>query len=168
MPPSPLDSRLLLAVQRHTPAGALGAARGLSHLGEHAAAWIALGALGAAVDAPRRREWLRATGSVVLAHGVSVVVKRVARRTRPELPGLLVGVGVPSRWSFPSSHATSTTAAAVAYGRLLGSPVPAAAVPVMAWSRLALGVHFPTDVAAGSALGATVALLAGPPATGRR
>ena len=59
-------------------------------------------------------------------------------------------------------HATSTTAAAVAYGRLLGSPAPGAAVPLMAWSRLALGVHFPSDVALGSALGAGVALLAGP------
>lgn len=157
-----LDTRLLLAVQRRTPPAALPAARGLSLAGEHAAAWIALGLLGAAREPARRTQWLHATGAVVLAHGISVVVKRVARRTRPDLPGLLIGVGVPSRWSFPSSHATSTTAAAVAYGRLLGTPATAALVPAMAWSRLALGVHFPTDVAAGTALGVATALLAGP------
>ena len=49
--------------------------------------------------------------------------------------------GTPSRLSFPSSHATSTTAAAVLYGGLLRSRAPLAVVPVMALSRLVLGVH---------------------------
>jgi membrane-associated phospholipid phosphatase len=68
-------------------------------------------------------------------------------------------VGTPSKLSFPSAHATSTTAAAVLYGRLLGTPLTAAVVPPMALSRLVLGVHYPSDVAVGSALGAAVALL---------
>jgi len=152
---------LLLAVQRHTPPAALRLAQGLSLAGEHAAAWAALGLVGSALDRERRGAWGRATATVVVAHGVSVVVKRVARRVRPTHPDLVAHVGVPSRWSFPSSHATSTTAAAVAYGALLGSPLPLLAVPAMAWSRLALGVHYPSDVAAGSALGVAVAL-AGP------
>jgi membrane-associated phospholipid phosphatase len=147
---------VLLAVQRATSPAARRVARGLSLAGEHAAAWIVLGGLGAAVDRDRRAAWGRATAVVVGAHGVSVVVKRLARRVRPVHPELLPGVAVPSRWSFPSSHATSTTAAALAYGGLLGSRAPLLAVPVMAWSRLALGVHYPTDVAAGSALGAAV------------
>lgn len=151
---------MLLAVQRRTPPPALRVARGLSLAGEHAGAWLLIGGLGAALDAPRRRSWLRATGGVFAAHAASVVVKRVARRLRPEHEDLVVGVGVPSRWSFPSSHATSTTAAAIGFGAVLGSPLPLAVVPAMAWSRLALGVHFPTDVAAGTALGAAVALAA--------
>lgn len=152
---------VLLAVQRHTSAGARRAAQGLSTAGEHAAAWIVLGALGVALDRRRRTDWVRATTVVVGAHGISVVVKRLARRVRPVHPELVAGVPVPSRWSFPSSHATSTTAAALAYGALLGSRAPLLAVPVMAWSRLALGVHYPSDVAAGSALGAATVLGAG-------
>ena len=57
----------------------------------------------------------------------------------------------------PSAHATSTTAAAVLYGRLLGRPLAPLVVPPMALSRLVLGVHYPTDVAVGAALGAAVA-----------
>jgi membrane-associated phospholipid phosphatase len=48
----------------------------------------------------------------------------------------------------------------VLYGGLLRSRAPLAVVPVMALSRLVLGVHYPTDVAIGSALGAGVALAA--------
>jgi membrane-associated phospholipid phosphatase len=66
-------------------------------------------------------------------------------------------VGTPSRLSFPSAHATSTTAAAVLYGRLLGRSLVPVLVPPMALSRLVLGVHYPTDVAVGAALGAVVA-----------
>lgn len=150
---------LLAAVQRavaHPPVVA--AARGMSLFGEHAAGWLALGLAGAALDRTRRREWLGSAAAVALAHGVSIGVKRVARRRRPEHSSVRVLVGTPSRLSFPSSHATSTTAAAVLYGGLLGRPLSPVLVPAMAVSRLVLGVHYPSDVALGSALGAAVAV----------
>ena len=95
---------------------------------------------------------------MTLAHGASIGVKRVVRRARPDHPSVEVRVGTPSRLSFPSAHATSTTAAAVLYGRLLRRPLVPVLVPPMALSRLVLGVHYPSDVVAGSALGAVVAL----------
>jgi membrane-associated phospholipid phosphatase len=137
-------------------------ARGMSHFGEHAAGWLAIGLVGAAVhrkDPARRREWLGSAAAVALAHGASIGVKRVVRRPRPDDPSVRVLVGTPSRLSFPSSHATSTTAAAVLYGGLLRTPIGLVTVPLMALSRLVLGVHYPSDVAAGSALGAGVALV---------
>ncbi|WP_425433562.1 phosphatase PAP2 family protein [Kineococcus xinjiangensis] len=157
-PPTNADLRLLLAVQSRlrTPA-VVRTAQLMSHAGEHAAVWIAAGAAGALVDRGRRREWVEATAAVVAAHGASVVLKRVTRRTRPQHPHLLVHAGTPSRWSLPSSHATSTTAAVVAFGRLLGARRLAPLTPAMALSRLVVGVHYPSDVAAGSALGAAVA-----------
>jgi membrane-associated phospholipid phosphatase len=89
----------------------------------------------------------------------------VVRRPRPDDPSVDVRVGTPSRLSFPSSHACSTTAAAVAYGGLLGpgwtARLSALLVPPMLLSRLVLGVHFPTDVLVGSVLGAAVAKVAG-------
>jgi membrane-associated phospholipid phosphatase len=151
---------VLGAVQRRLRGPAVvGAARGLSLFGEHAAGWLALGLLGAAVDRPRRRDWLYAAGGVAAAHGAAIAVKRVVRRPRPDDPSVKVLVGTPSRLSFPSSHASSTTAAAVLFGGLLGRRLTPALVPPMLLSRLVLGVHFPTDVLAGSALGATVAAL---------
>ncbi|MET0190971.1 MAG: phosphatase PAP2 family protein [Pseudonocardia sediminis] len=150
---------MLAAVQRtvaHPPVVA--AARGMSLFGEHAAGWLAIGLAGAALDRPRRREWLGSAAAVAFAHGASIGIKRVVRRRRPEHPAVRVLVGTPSRLSFPSSHATSTTAAAVLYGGLLGAPVTPVVVPAMAVSRLVLGVHYPSDVALGSVLGAAVAV----------
>jgi membrane-associated phospholipid phosphatase len=128
----------------------------LSHVGEHALLWTALGLVGAVRDPKQRRPWLRATATVVGAHAVSVVLKRVARRRRPSDPRIQVHVGTPSDWSFPSSHATSTTAAAVAYSRLLRRRYPLLSIPVMMASRVILGVHYPSDVLAGGVMGAVM------------
>lgn len=149
----------LAAVQRTVASDPVVAtARGMSLFGEHAASWLAIGLAGAALDRPRRREWLGSAAAVAFAHGASIGIKRVVRRPRPEHPSVRVLVGTPSRLSFPSSHATSTTAAAVLYGGLLGRPLAPVLVPAMAVSRLVLGVHYPSDVAFGSALGAAVAV----------
>jgi membrane-associated phospholipid phosphatase len=151
---------LLKAVQRRTGRPqVVSAARGMSHFGEHAAGWLALGLLGAAVDRKRRRDWLTGTAAVALAHGASIGVKRVVRRPRPEDSGINVLVGTPSRLSFPSSHATSTTAAAVVYSGLTGRRLTPLLVPPMLLSRLVLGVHYPSDVLAGSVLGALIGRL---------
>ncbi|GAA0936689.1 hypothetical protein GCM10009559_29270 [Pseudonocardia zijingensis] len=161
VPPAGGEVRVLEAVQ-----GALATppvvrvARGMSFFGEHAAGWLVMGAVGALVDRRRRRDWVTATAAVAIAHGASIGVKRVVRRPRPQDPRVQVHVGTPSRLSFPSAHATSTTAAAVLFGALLRKPLAAALVPTMALSRMVLGVHYPTDVLAGSALGAAVAFAA--------
>ncbi|WP_093081036.1 phosphatase PAP2 family protein [Pseudonocardia oroxyli] len=161
---APVEVRILAGVQEAVGRPeAVSVARGMSHFGEHALGWLAIGAVGAAVnhrDRRRRREWVLSAAAVAFAHGASIGVKRVVRRPRPDHPSVRVLVGTPSRLSFPSSHATSTTAAAVLYSGLLRSRAPLAVVPAMALSRLVLGVHYPTDVATGTALGATVALAA--------
>jgi len=136
--------------------GVLRGALFLSHVGEHGLSWTALGLLGGLLDPGQRRAWLRATATVVGAHGVSVLAKRVVRRHRPSDPRILVGVATPSDWSFPSSHAASTTAAAVAYSRLLRRRWPLFSIPLMMGSRVILGVHYPSDVVSGALIGAAM------------
>ncbi len=132
-------------------------ARGMSHFGEHAAGWVALSAIGALLSRSRRRDWLLVGVGAVAAHGAAILIKLAVRRRRPHHPDIAVNVSTPSALSFPSAHATSSTAAAMLLCRATGSPLPLAAVPLMALSRLVLGVHYPTDVLAGMAVGAVVA-----------
>ena len=147
--------------------GLLAAARGLSHFGEHSIGWLAVALLGAVLVPRRRREWLVAGAGAFVAHAAAVLVKRVVRRKRPHHPSVAVNVGTPSQLSFPSAHATSTTAAAILMSRATGLPLPVLLVPPMALSRILLGVHYPSDVAFGIALGAAVAGIANGAARGR-
>jgi len=137
--------------------GVLTAARALSQFGEHSIGWLAVSLLGAVLVPRRRREWLVAGAGSFVAHAAAVLIKRVVRRQRPQHPAIAVNVGVPSQLSFPSAHATSTTAAAILMGRATGLPLPAVLVAPMALSRVLAGVHYPSDVAAGVALGAAIA-----------
>ena len=137
--------------------GVLSGARALSHFGEHSAGWIGVSVLGALVQPQRRRVWLTAGVGAFLAHAAAVVIKRVVKRQRPNHPSIAVNVATPSRLSFPSAHATSTTAATILLARASGLPLPWLLVPPMALSRLVLGVHYPTDVLTGVAVGAVVA-----------
>ncbi|MDQ4040098.1 MAG: phosphatase PAP2 family protein [Actinomycetota bacterium] len=136
-------------------------ARGLSHVGEHALGWLLLGLLGfVASTGQQRRDWARSAGSVLAAHACAVLIKRLVRRRRPDDPRIRVLVSTPSRLSFPSAHVASTTAAAVAYLPLVPSErwTVTGVAAGMAVSRVVLGVHFPSDVAAGAFLGWAVAV----------
>lgn len=142
--------------------GVLPTARALSHFGEHSLGWLAISGLGYAAarrrgDATAQRRWVEAGVGAFGTHAASVIIKRIVRRPRPHDPRIRIGVSTPSKLSFPSSHATSTTAASILIGRAAGLPpylLPALLVPPMLTSRLVLGVHYPSDVAAGAALGA--------------
>jgi membrane-associated phospholipid phosphatase len=151
------DLRLyrLLRENGHDPAIELPVRR-FSRLGEHAAIWLALGITGAAVDPGRRPRWLRAARAVLAAYALNTLLKTVVRRKRPQLEKLPALISTPTSLSFPSAHASSSFAAARAYSSLLpGVPLYAVAA-LMALSRVYLGVHYPSDIAAGALLGTIV------------
>ncbi|MGZ4231681.1 MAG: phosphatase PAP2 family protein [Solirubrobacteraceae bacterium] len=160
MSPGELDRRALLLARTHLHApGPERAITLFSRTGEHAACWLVLGAVGAvtAPDATKRRAWLRGALIVASSYAANYAVKLGVRRARPQLPGLEPLTPVVSGLSFPSAHATTSFAAARAYSTVAPAGLLYAAAAAFALSRPYLGVHYPSDVVAGAALGTAIA-----------
>jgi len=92
------------------------------------------------------------------------LLKRTLVRERPFIrhPGINLAMAPLDRYSFPSGHtlhAVAFTWQAVAhFPELAWALVPLATL--IAASRVALGLHYPSDVLAGGAIGGALAMLA--------
>lgn len=129
--------------------------------GDHGGVWLALGLGTAALDARRRRGWLRATRVIAGSYAVNQTIKLVVRRRRPNLPGAGQLSHMHTQLSFPSAHATTSLCGA----RVLhdaGAPAPPlyALAAALACSRVYLGVHYPSDVLGGAILGDVIGRVA--------
>lgn len=111
-----------------------------------------------------RRMAVAATLSAGLALVVGKVISDLVDRARPfvvDPHGVHLFASHAADAGFPSDHATGSFAIATAIflrHRSAGL-VALAAAALLSVGRVALGIHFPTDVLAGAALGAAAALL---------
>lgn len=91
------------------------------------------------------------------------IIKPLVERARPFAlhPGIELLIEAPADWSFPSGHTGASFAAVLALWEMRSRLfVPALlAASLIAFSRLYLFVHFPTDVAGGIAIGAAAGIL---------
>jgi membrane-associated phospholipid phosphatase len=134
-------------------------ALGLS--GELAAIWVGIGAAGASIDERRRGQWLAGAATGPAAIGINFVVKSAIGRQRPLIEEHPPLAKAPTKLSFPSTHSTSSLAAATAFGRIepRARPYLLALAATICVGRPYLGMHYPSDVLGGVALGLCLGML---------
>jgi undecaprenyl-diphosphatase len=167
-----MDIRLLYWINSHTCAFLDYLLEGVSAVSDLYLIWFLLGLVVWFAD---RKKGRRLAVCIFLALAltyisVDLLVKPIVARPRPfaALPGItqhevsVTGRMVPSPFSFPSGHCASSMAAAW----LLGSSYRRLRLPLIlfvcliAYSRMYLGMHYPSDCIAGLAMGLLCALLA--------
>ena len=158
----PLDQRVADAVGLAATDAGHTAATAITWLGS-AVMLLPLVAI-LAVVARRRQSWTPVVTAAIAiggAEAVSQVVKRLVQRPRP--PGAIA-----NGFAFPSGHATLAAAAALTLALLvrdrrwwrLAIALALVFTTAVAWSRVALGVHWFSDVTVGALLGWSWAIAA--------
>lgn len=136
----------------------------LTHLGDAGWFWLVCAAL--LLWKPKTREIGK---MAIIAMGFNLIVnnlllKNIVARTRPyeAIIGLKCLIPAQVDFSFPSGHTGASFAAAVVFFRKLPKRygIPALVLAVLiSFSRLYVGVHYPSDVLAGALIGIMGALL---------
>ena len=156
--PETVDRRLYRLIHGlpHSPTGDKYVTT-LSDLGE-GLGWVAAGVAMAWMGGSRGRR--AGVATAIASLGTTYVVQRmlkpVFRRKRPWVDRDVLVVGIRTTdASFPSGHSASSFAAATAVATFYpkAAPVAFALATGVGLSRVHLGHHFPSDVAAGALIG---------------
>ena len=162
-----LDGNILLYIQEYlrsdfmTPIWKV-----ITSLGDAGWFWILLTII---LLIPKKTRKIGIASAVSLVIGViitNVALKNIVARTRPYevVEGLTLLVGKAHDYSFPSGHSCASFASAFAIYKTAPKKYGIAALvlaSLIAFSRLYVGIHYPTDVIAGVVIGIVSAILAG-------
>ena len=159
------DSSILLWIQNHVRVGFLTPImQVITHLGDKGAFWILLTlALLIYPNRKTRRLGVFCACSMVIGLIVTnLIIKNWVARVRPYdidhplFKDLVLIVGAEHDYSFPSGHTTNSLACAWVLFRRAPKKYGVTALVLailISLSRLYVGVHYPTDVAAGVVIG---------------
>lgn len=156
-----LDQKLIRRVEGHRSHSLDTLFIGASRAANRSAIWLAVSGLLVAVGGPRGK---RAAGQGLAAIAATSAIvngplKLVFDRARPSSRPPLIRR--PRTTSFPSGHAAS----AFAFATAVSQEVPVAGLLLLplaltvSYSRVYVGVHYPSDVVLGAAVGAGTGVL---------
>ena len=152
------DESILLFLQDNVRCGFLDAVmRVITSLGNAGIVWIAVSVLFLCMRRYRKCGVLILAALLLCTLINTVIIKNLVQRPRPfdAMSELIILIKRPSGFSFPSGHASTSFACAWALMRIekkLAAPALILA-SLIAFSRLYVGVHYPTDVIAGAIIG---------------
>ena len=134
----------------------------LSYAASFGFVWLAIAVGISGFSWSRPWLWTRVGAAILLAESISGALKELIERDRPAVadPDPETLVELPATFSFPSGHATVSFACAT----VLALAVPRLLVPLYAlaalisFSRVYVGVHYPSDVLVGAVLGVGIAI----------
>ncbi|QEK13682.1 phosphatase PAP2 family protein [Crassaminicella thermophila] len=129
----------------------------ITHLGDKGMIWIILSCV-LMMSKKYRKVGILSIVALVLSTVIGeAFLKHIIGRTRPflEVPDIHLLIKKPLTYAFPSGHTTSSFAVAgVISNKLELYRIPFMLLAILiAFSRLYLFVHYPTDILAGIALG---------------
>ena len=150
-----MDGQILLWIQEHLRSDmATPVMEFITHLGDTAFIWIGMAAVFFVLRKTRRTGVETATALLFSLLANNVILKNLVARVRPYevVEGLTLLIEKQPDWSFPSGHAASSFAAATViwlnHRRCGWLALVLAAL--IAFSRLYVGVHYPSDVVFGA------------------
>lgn len=138
--------------------------KGITRLGNGGCLWIALAVVLLVLGKTRKVGAMSVLSLIITFVTVNLGIKNIVARTRPYevIDGLVNLVEKQSDFSFPSGHSAHAFAVGVVLlimlPRKFGVPIFIISI-LMAYSRLYIGVHYPTDVIAGVLLGTIIAFI---------
>lgn len=160
-----LDADILLFIQDHIRNGVLDPFfKTITHLGDAGIFWIILTLVMLCFKKTRVAGIYSACallGSVVINN---MILKPIVARTRPYevIEGLKLIVAKANDYSFPSGHTGASFASAVAMCRKVKKPYGILALvlaALIAFSRIYVGIHYPTDILGGLVTGVGLGIL---------
>jgi membrane-associated phospholipid phosphatase len=161
-----LDDRIMVKLARNrTPAGT-GFYYFMSKTNIYGNALVPAGLLLGGTfshDKEMRQNALYVASSSVISFAAVLLIKKLVKRPRPFRGNFrIIPVYIAGDYSFPSGHSSSSvstaTALSMAYPKWYVIAPAALWASSVAYSRMYLGLHYPSDVATGTLMGAGTAV----------